>query len=98
MRRQIRRNFHAPGWPGRDAQAIERSGIWLAWLLWGCSLLLLLLGVGTLLMVERADPYYQWPLLVVNGPVFATVGAVIVAKRPAHPIGWLLAGIGLRCF
>jgi hypothetical protein len=58
-------------------------------------LLLLLLGVGTLLMVEGADPYYQWPLLVVNGPVFATVGAVIVAKRPAHPIGWLLAGIGL---
>jgi hypothetical protein len=66
---------------------MERSGTWVAWRLWGASLLLL--------VVEPADPYYRWPLLVVNGPVFATVGAIIVARRSAHPIGWLLAGIGL---
>jgi hypothetical protein len=40
-------------------------------------------------------------LLAVNVPLVvaavsaATVGAVLVSRRPAHPVGWLLLGIGL---
>src|SRR5213080_372952 len=28
-------------------------------------------------------------------PIFATVGAVLAAKRPTNPIGWLLSATGL---
>src|SRR5687768_3825264 len=33
--------------------------------------------------------------LVVAAVSAATVGALLAARRPAHPVGWLLLGLGL---
>jgi hypothetical protein len=71
------------------------AAAWLAWSVLGSTMLLLLAGVGIVLGVEPGAPYDSWLILLVNAPVFATIGAVLAARRPDHPIGWLFCGIGL---
>jgi hypothetical protein len=71
------------------------AAAWLVWSVLGSTLLLLLAGVGLMLGVEPGTPYDSWLILLVNAPVFATIGAVLAARRPDHPIGWLFCGIGL---
>jgi hypothetical protein len=76
----------------------------LAWLVWsflGATGALLLAGAVILLGVEPGRPYDSWSILLVNAPVFATVGAVLAARRPDHPTGRLpsrrwrwVAGLG----
>jgi hypothetical protein len=68
---------------------------WLVGSFLGATVALLLAGVGILLGVEQGRPYDSWSILLVNAPVFAAVGAVLAARRPDHPIGWLYCGIGL---
>jgi hypothetical protein len=34
-------------------------------------------------------------VFLVNAPVLAIVGALVAARRPDHPIGWLFTGMGL---
>jgi hypothetical protein len=68
---------------------------WLVGSFLGATAALLLAGAGILLGVEQGRPYDSWSILLVNAPVFATVGAVLAARRPDHPIGWLYCGIGL---
>jgi hypothetical protein len=60
---------------------------WLVGSFLGATVALLLAGVGILLGVEQGRPYDSWSILLVNAPVFATVGAVLAARRPDHPIG-----------
>jgi hypothetical protein len=71
------------------------AAAWLVWSVLGSAVLLLLAGVGIVLGVEPGAPYDSWLILLVNAPVFATIGAVLAARRPDHPIGWLFCGIGL---
>jgi hypothetical protein len=72
----------------------------LAWALWALALL----GIGAGLWFDhllrqagRADLVQSnanvlaWLLAGVSGP---TVGAVLAARRPRHPVGWLLLGLG----
>jgi ABC-type transport system involved in cytochrome c biogenesis permease component len=63
------------------------AAAWLVWSVLGSTLLLLLAGVGLMLGVEPGTPYDSWLILLVNAPVFATIGAVLAARRPDHPIG-----------
>ena len=76
----------------------------LAWLSWAVSLMLGLASVA-LLVLTRATPIPRgavprgmvaaWGLLLLV--ILSTMGALIVARRPANLIGWsfVAAGLGL---
>jgi len=73
----------------------------LAWALWALALLGLL-AVAWLdhLLRLAGRPEMTWPQataapLVLAVVSAATVGAVLASHRPAHPVGWLLLGLGL---
>ena len=78
--------------PGRTAL--------LAWTLW----LLALLGLAATgwldhLLRQAGMPELTWFQAagiadVVTAVSAATVGAVLASRRPAHPVGWLLLGLG----
>ena len=74
----------------------------LAWALWLASLLCLavvpwldqlLRQAGRADLVQFTFPAVAVPVLALVSS--ATVGAVVAARRPAHPVGWLLLGIAL---
>ena len=84
--------------PGRP----RRWAAGLAWALWLASLLCLaavpwldelLRQAGRADLVQLTLPAVAVPVLTVVSSV--TVGAVVAARRPAHPVGWLLLGIAL---
>jgi len=84
--------------PGRP----RRWTAWLAWALWLASLLCLaavpwldelLRQAGRPDLVQFVFPDVAIPVLALVSA--ATVGAVVAARRPAHPVGWLLLGIAL---
>src|SRR5215207_5599137 len=84
--------------PGRP----RRWTAGLAWALWLASLLCLavvpwldelLRQAGRADLVQFVFPDVAIPVLAVVSS--ATVGAVVAARRPAHPVGWLLLGIAL---
>src|SRR5436190_3287526 len=71
-----------------------RTATWLAWSIWALALAL---SPITLLLQSLNDPaafggnvFNQLVLLV-----FATVGALVSARRPANPIGWLFCAAAL---
>ena len=83
--------------PGRP----RRWTAGLAWALWLASLLCLavvpwldqlLRQAGRADLVQFTSDVAIPVLAVVSS---ATVGAVVAARRPAHPVGWLLLGIAL---
>jgi hypothetical protein len=73
----------------------------LAWVLW----LLIPLGLAATawldqLLSQAGLPELAWLNLssipqMVAAVSAATVGAVLASRRPAHPVGWLLLGLGL---
>ena len=84
--------------PGRP----RRWTAGLAWALWLASLLCLAVVPWLDELLRRAGrpELVQFVLPDVATPVLAmvssaTVGAVVAARRPAHPVGWLLLGIAL---
>jgi hypothetical protein len=88
----------------RDARAagLGRWTAGLAWALWLASLLCLaavpwldelLRQAGRADLAQFIFPDVAIPVLALV--TAATVGAVVAARRPAHPVGWLLLGIAL---
>jgi hypothetical protein len=84
--------------PGRP----RRWTAGLAWALWLASLLglaavpwldELLRQAGRADLAQFTFPGVTTPVLAMVSA--ATVGAVVAARRPAHPVGWLLLGIAL---
>jgi hypothetical protein len=84
--------------PGRP----RRWAAGLAWALWALTMLCLavvpwldelLRRAGRADLVQFVFPDVAVPVLTVVSS--ATVGAVVAARRPAHPVGWLLLGIAL---
>jgi hypothetical protein len=73
----------------------------LAWMVWGLTVL----GVAGTLWVDRllrqagradlAALTASAVPLTVAALSAVTVGAVLAGRRPAHPVGWLLVGLGL---
>jgi hypothetical protein len=81
----------------RLAQPRQWSGV-VAWALW----LLVLLGMAMGFWLEDLLRQAGWadPLDTAVGPTVAavsaaTVGAVLAARRPRHPVGWLLLAFAL---
>ena len=74
----------------------------LAWTLWALVMLGIAAGLwfdhllrpaGRPTWSSRTPSGSPWLLAEVSAP---TVGAVLAARRPRHPVGWLLLGLGLR--
>ena len=85
-------------------RAVRRSlrpGDWLAWGSLLVTVLLVILG-GILTLMSPADhrgqDFVGLPNIVLTLPFVlgnALVGAMVAAKRPANPVGWLLATCGV---
>ena len=69
---------------------------WLAWALWTLALALvsggLVLGVANR---PEAPLYGPWVELTLNSLTYATLGALIVSRRPGNIIGWIFLGFGI---
>jgi hypothetical protein len=80
-----------------------RGGRWPAWLAWalaGLTALTLvpLFWLGELVWSTGWEPRPATATLAAVVLVMvstATVGALVASRRPAHPVGWLLLGVGL---
>jgi hypothetical protein len=82
-----------------------RPGWWpgvLAWALWALTLLGLAVGAWLDHLVRQTgSPESAWMLQAGSVPLLvaavsaASVGALLGSRRPAHPVGWLLLGLGL---
>ena len=87
--------------PGARAARPRRWTAGLAWLLWALTLLALPATARLDQLLRQAGlPELTWLHLgsvpqVVAAVSAATVGAVLASRRPAHPVGWLLLGLGL---
>jgi hypothetical protein len=85
----------------RAARPRRWSGV-LAWAVWAVTMLGLA-GAAWLDHLQRqaASPEAAWLLQPASVPLLvaavsaATVGALLGSRRPAHPVGWLLLGLGL---
>jgi hypothetical protein len=84
----------------REARPRRWSGV-LAWALWALTMLGLAVAAWLDHLLRQAGrPELGWlqagsvPLLVAAVSA-ATVGALLGSRRPAHPVGWLLLGLGL---
>jgi hypothetical protein len=69
----------------------------LAWVLWGLSLVLAALGVLLVVLNHNSNAHVfdYWVENAVVALVFSPVGAVIVAHRSRHLVGWIFCAIGL---
>jgi hypothetical protein len=87
--------------PGARAARPRRWAAGLAWVLWVLTLLGPVATAWLDQLLRRAGaPELTWLHLgsipqVVAAVSAATVGAVLASRRPAHPVGWLLLGLGL---
>jgi hypothetical protein len=85
--------------PRQHAPPPARSAVWLAWGLW---LLVLAVNVVTFVLFTLPEDNASTAVKLLNQAdpglpmlVFATVGGLILARRPSNVIGWLCWVIGL---
>jgi hypothetical protein len=82
----------------------RRAAARLAWSLWG---LVIVLAVASFILRHWVAPQSQhegtwglqdilwWSILIpALVPAYATVGALVVARRPGNPVGWLCLALG----
>ena len=70
---------------------------WLAWFLWMVAVAFVASGLVLGVAARPQTPLYEYSLTVaLISPIFATLGALIVSRRPGNVIGWifLLPGVG----
>jgi hypothetical protein len=75
-----------------------RTASWLAWSLWGLSLILTVLAL-LLLALNLSHPHTHtfdsWLDSTLNAVFFSTVGAIVASRRSENLVGWLLCLYGL---
>jgi hypothetical protein len=75
----------------------RRLAYWLAWVT--CVLTLALTAVNFYLVALNVSldvpAYVFWPELTSIAVGYAVIGAIIAARLPEHPIGWICCAIGL---
>ena len=87
----------------RNAKISTRTATRIAWSLWVVCVALIALAL--LLQFMTHDVILNWPqerlgpgLAVITGVLsitFPTVGALIIARLPTNPVGWIFCGVGL---
>jgi hypothetical protein len=85
----------------REVRPRRWSGV-LAWALWALAMLGLAVAAWLdHLQRQAGSSEMAWLLQPASVPLLvaalssATVGALLGSRRPAHPVGWLLLGLGL---
>jgi hypothetical protein len=66
----------------------KRMAVWLAWSSWTCTLALILPALF-LEFLNNPATFWSGVFETLVQLAFATVGALVAARRPQHPIGWL---------
>jgi hypothetical protein len=64
-----------------------------AWLLWAIAIAMLV--TGAVLSAVGGGPLDEVLSALVIAPIAVTVGALILARVPRNPIGWIFLGVGL---
>jgi hypothetical protein len=82
-----------PGTTERRRRTHWRAG--LGWAMWVVSVVFVLISLVTL--PPDGNSFAAAVAMCLVALAFATVGAILVSRLPANPIGWLLAAGGL-CF
>jgi hypothetical protein len=87
--------------PVASARPRRWAGV-LAWAVWALAMLGLAVAAWLEQLQRQAgSPETAWLLQPASVPLLvaavsaATVGALVGGRRPAHPVGWLLLGLGL---
>jgi hypothetical protein len=85
----------------QQARPRRWSGV-LAWAVWALAMLGLAVAAWLAQLQRQAgSPETAWLLQPASVPMLvaavsaATVGALVGSRRPTHPVGWLLLGLGL---
>ncbi len=82
---------------GREVDGVStRATAWLAWSMW--TITLGLIAGGLLLGVTNRPeaPFYDyWIESTLTTPTFATLGALIVSRRPGNVIGWIFLALSV---
>jgi hypothetical protein len=85
----------------REARPRRWSGV-VAWAVWALTMLGLAVAAWLdHLQRQAGSPETAWLLQAASAPLLAaavsaaTVGALLGSRRPTHPVGWLLLGLGL---
>jgi len=66
------------------------------WVVWALTMIPYMVALGMVIATRSETPPYEfWFESAFNVPVFATVGAVILSRRPGHAIGRLFAAVGV---
>ena len=66
----------------------------LAWVLWAAAVSLIV-GALVLGLANRPEvPFFDAPLMIIP-PTFATLGALIVSRRPGNVMGWIFLTTGI---
>jgi hypothetical protein len=82
--------------PTRGGLVTLRTAVRLAWSLWGLTMGLLALAAWLESRNRAGWPGSQDELaLVPMSLAFATVGALVAARHPRNPVGWLCGAFGL---
>jgi hypothetical protein len=79
--------------PTKTSGARRHTTAWIAWSLWGLTMALEVAAIWLWLRNRSAGGGYFAPQVFLV-PGFATVGAMIAARR-ANTVGWLLVALGL---
>ncbi|CAN5532989.1 hypothetical protein BH20ACT23_BH20ACT23_25720 [soil metagenome] len=75
-----------------------RPGGKVPWVVWALTIVFEMISLGMVFATRSDSPAYEfWFESAFIVPVFATVGAVILTRRPAHPIGRLFSAVGVWC-
>jgi len=72
---------------------------WLAWSLWALTIVLLALTVVFTALYplsrDAATNAVNFAIAILFVVTFQTMGALIAARRPKNPIGWIFCGMGI---
>ena len=80
----------------------QRTTVVIAWSAWALSMVALfvpfayrLTGHRVAGLGDQSGSIAPVVIVLLFIPIFATVGAVLAAKRPTNPVGWLVSASGL---